>query len=45
MLTKPTHARIVKAARLYLERGEPQTEEWLGKNVFDRPATDWDTKP
>jgi len=33
-----TREKIVKAAKIYLEMHDPQTNKWLDKNVLDRPA-------
>ena len=34
-----TREHFVKAAKEYLDRGEPKTDQWLGTNTFHRPAT------
>ena len=30
--------RIIRAARLYLEQGNPENQAWIGTNTFDRSA-------
>jgi hypothetical protein len=38
LLDEATRARIVDAARRYLETGESRPSEWLGKGIYYRPA-------
>jgi hypothetical protein len=38
MAEAPTKARMLDAARKYVLEHVPETDEWLGKNIFHRPA-------
>jgi hypothetical protein len=38
LLKQSVRDRLIVAARRYLELGEAHVEEWLGQNIFHRPA-------
>lgn len=37
-LGEENQSRIIEAAKLYLDNGDPQNEKWIGTNTIHRPA-------